>query len=75
MQDLAVPVCPTVVFPNCFGTTLSAVATASPAATMSLCARLQQATVLVSFLLVAMSIATDVVRDRFANFSCWSVVL
>jgi hypothetical protein len=36
---------------------------------------MQLATILLSFLLAAVRVATDVVIERFANMNCWTVVL
>jgi hypothetical protein len=74
MQYL-VPMHPTVVSLNCFGTKVGTVTKASPPAAVSLRREVAASDLLVSFLLAAVRVATDVVIERFADVSCWTVVL
>ncbi len=74
MQYLA-PMRPAVVAPNCFGATMSVVAPASATAAVSLRCGVIASHRLVSFLLAAISVATNFVSKRFVNVSCWTVVL
>jgi hypothetical protein len=74
MQYL-VPMRPTVVSPNCFVPMAGAIATVSPTAIASLRCEVAASYLLMSFLLATIRVATDVVNKRFADVSCWSVVL